>query len=134
MLEFLLVLSLLGCVSVALVVVYWVPWAWLWVLGVVASGVGLLVGVPAALRYHVVLHRVLSARGALPRGWWVSPQKLHPVLREEERGRVLPWWWLGGAGFVLVICGAGLLAFALWTSPAQLPEADWLQWLAGMHD
>ena len=128
MLEMMLALGLLGFVSAALWVFFWLPWAWLVVLGGLASFVGMVVGIPAALRYHLLLYRALRVRGQVPAGWWVSPQKLHATLDEPQRARVLPWWWLGGAGFMFVIAGAGLLGYALWARPVQPPDAAWLQW------
>ena len=79
-------------------------------LGVVGTALGLLLGVPTSLVYHVKLARVLAARGELPPRWWLSPTRLHAKLRGDERRSVLRWFFAGGAGFVLTLAGC-LAAF-----------------------
>ena len=66
---------------------------------------GLALGIPTSLVYHVKLARVLAARGELPPRWWLSPTRLHPRLRGAERRGVLRWFYAGGAGFVLTLAG-----------------------------
>ena len=72
---------------------------------------GLVVGVPAGLWYHVILHRLVSAKIPLPRKWWLSPSDLHHHLTDAERRRIKPWYRIGGIGFVLSVVG-GLAAIA----------------------
>ena len=73
--------------------------------------VGLVVGVPTGFWYHVVLYRIVSARIAVPRTWWLSPSALHVHLTDAERRRIWLWYRLGGIGFVLSVAG-GLAAIA----------------------
>lgn len=81
--------------------------------GLVAAGLGLVVGLPAGFVYHVVLRRRLLERGALPERWWVSPVRHHADLDAGERRTFLPWFYVGGAGFVLILVGAASLAYGL---------------------
>ena len=72
---------------------------------------GLVVGVPTGFWYHVVLYRIVSARIAVPRRWWLSPSALHVHLTGAEQRRIWLWYRLGGIGFVLSVAG-GLAAIA----------------------
>lgn len=65
----------------------------------------LLAGSLAGGAYHLRLYRVLSARGALPKRWWIDPSKLHKELSDAERERVLPPFILGAAAFGLCVLG-----------------------------
>ena len=81
------------------------------VLALGALVVGLVVGVPTGFWYHVVLYRIVSARIAVPRKWWLSPSDLHVHLTGAEQRRIRLWYRLGGIGFVLSVVG-GLAAIA----------------------
>jgi hypothetical protein len=72
---------------------------------------GLVVGVPTGFWYHVVLYRIVSAKVAVQRKWWLSPSDLHVHLTDAEQRRIRPWYRLGGIGFVLSVVG-GLAAIA----------------------
>lgn len=72
---------------------------------------GLVVGVPTGFWYHVLLYRIVSARIAVPRKWWLSPSALHVHLTDVEHRRIRLWYRLGGIGFVLSVAG-GLAAIA----------------------
>ena len=72
---------------------------------------GLLVGVPTGLWYHVILYRLVSAKTSLPRTWWLSPSDLHRHLTDAEQRRIRPWYRIGGIGFVLSVVG-GIAAIA----------------------
>jgi hypothetical protein len=72
---------------------------------------GLVVGVPTGFWYHVVLYRIVSAKIAVPRRWWLSPSALHVHLTGAEQRRIWLWYRLGGIGFVLSVVG-GLAAIA----------------------
>jgi len=74
-------------------------------VGLAAIALGLVVGVSTGLWYHVMLHRILSARMPLPGRWWLSPSRLHPHLTSGEWRRITPWYRLGGIGFVLCVAG-----------------------------
>lgn len=72
---------------------------------------GLVVGVPTGFWYHVVLYRIVSAKIAVPRKWWMSPSDLHVHVTDAEQRRTRLWYRLGGIGFVLSVVG-GLAAIA----------------------
>ena len=81
------------------------PWSAVLQLGVLGVALGLGLGIPTSLVYHVKLARVLAARGELPPRWWLSPTRLHTRLRGAERRAVLRWFYAGGAGFVITLAG-----------------------------
>lgn len=89
------------------------PPEWLMVGGAVAVAVGSLVGVPAGAYYHVVLRRQLLHYGALPERWWLHPVRLHDTLTPQERRTFMPWFFIGGAGFVLILAGAASVGLGL---------------------
>jgi hypothetical protein len=70
---------------------------------------GMLIGVPAGLYYHVLLYRTLAPRGALGRAWWLHPTGLHARLGAADRPRVMRWFGVGAVGFVLAIGGCVLV-------------------------
>ncbi|HET8575878.1 MAG TPA: hypothetical protein VFO18_02175 [Methylomirabilota bacterium] len=72
---------------------------------------GLVMGVPTGVWYHVILYRFVSAKAPLPRTWWLSPSTLHRQLTDAEQSRIRPWYRIGGLGFVLCVAG-GLIAIA----------------------
>jgi hypothetical protein len=74
-------------------------------LGVLAVALGLALGIPTSVVYHVKLARALAPRGELPPRWWLSPTRLHSKLRGDERAGVLLWFFAGGAGFVITLAG-----------------------------
>ena len=85
------------------------------VAGVATLTVGLAIGLPTGLWYHVILYRLVSAKSPLPRAWWLSPSSLHGHLTRAEERQITLWYRIGGAGFVLAVAGglaaiAGLLA------------------------
>jgi len=80
-------------------------WSAVLQLGVLGVALGLALGIPTSLVYHVKLARVLAARGELPPRWWLSPTRLHMRLRGAERRAVLRWFYAGGAGFVITLAG-----------------------------
>lgn len=80
-------------------------------IGLAMLTLGLLIGVPTGVWYHVLLYRVLTPRMALPPKWWWSPIDLHPHLTGTELARLKPWFMTGGIGFALSLIG-GLAAMA----------------------
>jgi len=110
-LETTLVLGAVAAVGlvVLLATVFTAPVMIMLALGVLVAG--LVVGVPTGFWYHVVLYRIVSARIAVPRTWWLSPSALHVHLTDAEQRRIRPWYRLGGIGFVLSVVG-GLAAIA----------------------
>jgi len=75
---------------------------------------GLLVGVPTGVMWHVRLYQVLSPLGRLEPGWLWSPIGYNEQLPEENRREVLAWCYVGGLGFGVfllgaVVAGAGII-------------------------
>jgi len=84
------------------------------VLGLAVLCLGLCIGVPTGLWYHVVLYRIVSPRVAVPRRWWLSPSSLHAHLTAADWRRITPWYRIGGVGFMLcVLGGAAAIAASL---------------------
>lgn len=111
MLELLLVLaSVVGFGVIAFITVVITPQVMI-ELGLWGLAVGLFVGIPTGLWYHVVLYRQLAPRMTLPPQWWRAPVELHVRLTPEEFRRVRPWFWAGAVGFLLC-CVGGLAAIA----------------------
>ncbi len=84
---------------------------------IIYTGVGLILGglvfsLPCAVWYHVLLYRSLAPRRALDKRWIWNPTSHHSRLTEDERGRVMPWFYLGAAGWVASVAGCGLIGFA----------------------
>ena len=77
--------------------------------GLRLTALGLALGVPTGLVYHVALARALSRRGVLPARWYWHPLALHPRLLPGERPRVLLWCGLGAAGFAVTALGLAVL-------------------------
>jgi hypothetical protein len=74
---------------------------------------GLFISVPAAIMYHLRLHSALHRRGELDAHWIWHPTRLHPKLRPNERLKVLPWFAIGVAGWLLALVGCGLALVAV---------------------
>ena len=81
-------------------------------LGGIMTLVGLVGGGGAGLVYHLTLRRALLRLRASTKGWAWTPVSLHDALDDQGKGRVLPWFRLGAAGFVLCVAGLGLLVVA----------------------
>lgn len=105
MIEILVVALALG----AMMTLALVPWPWLLEAGALLTALGLLVGLPPALVYHLRLRAALLRQDALARRWWVEPARLHRHLGPADRRRVLPWFVAGAAGFVVVVVGCALV-------------------------
>ena len=108
MIETALTLALVALLSAGLLA----PWLWVATAGAVGIAVGLLLGVPTGFWYHVELGRALRAHGAPPPRWWLRPVSHHDALEPSELARALPWFYLGGAGFVVTVGGCALLTLA----------------------
>lgn len=89
------------------------PPYWLMGAGFAAVATGTIVGIPAGIYYHVVLRRQLLRHGPLPARWWLQPVRLHDTLSPSERRSFMPWFFVGGAGFVLIIAGAATMGLGL---------------------
>lgn len=103
--EALLVVALVALLVAGGLLAPMLSWTAVLQLGVLGVALGLALGIPTSLVYHVKLARVLAARGELPPRWWLSPTRLHTRLRGAERRAVLRWFYAGGAGFVLTLAG-----------------------------
>ncbi len=98
----------------------WVPWFVLMQVAFGCAALGLGVGVPGALVYHVRLRACLIEGGELPAGWWVHPFGLHARLDREQLDRVLPPCWIGAAGGAVAFLGC-LIGFLGVASVALQP-------------
>ena len=83
--------------------------------------VGVLVGVPTGIMYHVRLYQILHPRGQLDKRWLWHPLALHDCLEERERRRVLPWCYVGAAGFFIIV--AGIVVAGVGLARALLSES-----------
>jgi hypothetical protein len=108
MAETLIVLVLLLLLSGAGWAALLLPWQAIAIAGAVCAGFGLLLGVPTGVFYHVRLHAELAPRGVLSARWWWNPVQFHRHLAEHERGRVMPWFYAGAIGFVLIVIGCAI--------------------------
>lgn len=85
-----------------------------WETAVTASAwmiaAGMALGVPSGFYYHLRLRRLLRARGALPSRWWLRPFAQHELLNESARRGLVPWFIVGGLGFVVTVAGCVLVA------------------------
>ncbi len=75
-------------------------------LGLLVLGLG--VGIPTGVVYHVLLHRAAGAQ--LPRRWWLHPTNHHDLIPAERRRVVLGWCYTGAAGCGVALIGCGLIA------------------------
>jgi hypothetical protein len=113
MVETLIVVALLVLLAGAGWAALLLPWQVIAATGAVCAALGLLFGVPSGVYYHVQLHAQLAPRGLLPARWWWSPVRFHRHLLEGERGRVMPWFYAGAIGFVLIVLGCGITLFGI---------------------
>jgi len=74
---------------------------------------GLGVGIPAGISYHVRLHRILSNKGALDRYWWVNPTGRHKLLEQGEMELFARPFYIGAAGCALALFGSLAAAVGL---------------------
>ena len=116
MLEILIVLLILGALMGAGVLVSVITGPGMVVAGMSCVVLGMLIGVPTGAYYHVKLHAALAPRDELPPRWWLQPTTLHGHLRPQERRRVMPWFYAGGAGFALTILGCGAMLLGVYLS------------------
>lgn len=86
---------------------------WLMAAGLSAIAIGLGVGIPGGIYYHVLLRRALLRSGALPQRWWLHPTRLHESLPKLERRSFMPWFLVGAAGWCLIILGAAIFGLGL---------------------
>ena len=113
MTEAAIVLGLIVMLIVVGTLVVALPWTTIVFAGAGLIAVGFALGVPTGFYYHVALYKRLAPRGVLPARWYWSPVRYHPLLRDEERVPVLRWFYLGAAGFVLIVLGGAVMALGL---------------------
>jgi len=89
------------------------PLEWLLSAGVACTALGMLIGVPTGLWYHVRLYAALHPRGPLPARWWLRPVALHDRLDADERPAVMRWFYIGGVGFFVTAAGCALVTLAV---------------------
>lgn len=90
------------------------PLTLLWCAGIVI-GLGVAIGVPGGIVYHVLLRRELVRLAALVPGWIWRPTAFHGALDEAGIARIRPWFFLGGSGFLLIVSGTALLVVTMVT-------------------
>ncbi|MFT3926815.1 MAG: hypothetical protein QM778_29995 [Myxococcales bacterium] len=78
-------------------------------------GLGVLLGIPFGLLYHLRLRTELLRLGELPRRWYLEPTKLHARLGDAALARVYPAFMLGALGFGLIMLGCTLATLTLFT-------------------
>lgn len=107
---------LVGLVGTAAVLSH-VPWDWLLGGGGMLVVLGLLLGTPTGIWYHVRLYRAMRAHGPLPATWWLRPDRLHQALSDEERSWVKAPFYAGAVGFVMAVLGCVLVAYGSLRAP-----------------
>jgi hypothetical protein len=75
------------------------------VVGLVCIAAGFGIGLPAGIYYHVKLYRLLAARAPVPLRFWWQPTRFHELLEPAQWRGVLPWFVIGGTGFLLTVLG-----------------------------
>jgi hypothetical protein len=81
--------------------------------GEITSALGLLLGVPPAVVYHVRLWQELKLAKESTRGMIWNPIRFHDRVPWHRQNRFLPWFYAGGAGFVIVVLGLVLMGMAI---------------------
>ena len=93
------------------------PWPTLATSAAILVGIGLAVGLPAGIGYHLKLARALADNAPSWRVLIVAPTSLHPQLvstvEPQIRAAVMRWFYLGAAGFSIVMLGVLLMIAAL---------------------
>lgn len=82
-------------------------------VGLTLVAAGALGSVVMGIFYHFTLWRTLGPRSKLPPGWYWSPSSYHGSLTADERLRVLPWFYAGALGFIMVVIGAATVLMAV---------------------
>jgi hypothetical protein len=104
--EAFIVVSVISVLIASGLAVIWLPWQLLLVIGFIGIGTGLFVGVPAGFYYHVLLRVFLLKTPPIPERWWIHPTRYHDRLKGPGATRVFLFFYLGAAGFFLIIVGA----------------------------
>jgi hypothetical protein len=115
--EIALVAALVLVLTGAAALLFWLSWGSLLAIGLALTALGLVVGVPTGMLYHVRLRAALAAAGPLPPRWWMNPTPLHARVAPERLRWVMRPFYAGAAGFLAILVGCGLTAVAIWRSP-----------------
>lgn len=89
------------------------PWQTIAFGGLACALLGIALGVPTGIYYHLLLYRALAPRGQLPRGWYWHPMRYHDHLLADERPSVTRWMYAGGTGFMLIVLGCAACLFGI---------------------
>ena len=81
------------------------PWPLLLQAGAALAGLGLLVGLPSGVAYHIQLRRELQRCGQLAERWWLHPTGQHRYLDESGARAIRRMFRLGGGGCGVVFLG-----------------------------
>ena len=81
------------------------PWPLLVQGGAALAVVGLGVGLPTGVAYHVRLRRELERCGHLVARWWLHPTAHHRHLDDHGQRAIRSMFRMGGAGCGLVFLG-----------------------------
>lgn len=84
--------------------------------GALLTAIGLAVGVPAGIAYHVRLAQALGPER--PPRWWWDPTSLHGRLPASRRAAVLRTFWIGAIACGACFVGCGLVVVGLMWSIA----------------
>lgn len=88
-------------------------WDVLLYCGEITAALGLLLGVPPAVVYHVRLWQELTLAEVPTRGMIWNPIRFHDRVPWHRQNRYLPWFYAGGAGFVIVVLGLAFMGMAI---------------------
>jgi hypothetical protein len=108
-----LALAVLGLLAAAALLNAFVGFLTLFGAGAALVALGLALGVPLGVVYHLQLYRALVRRGELVRAWWLRPTSLHPPLGSPERRAVMPWFYAGALSVAVAFIGCAALLVAL---------------------
>lgn len=108
MVELALVAVLLGGLLGAGFLLTKLAWDAMLLGGLALLVLGLAVGIPTGVVYHVLLHRACADK--LPPRWWLRPLEQHHLLPPERRTVVLGWCYTGAVGCGVALLGCGLIA------------------------
>lgn len=88
-------------------------------VGALVGAAGLLLSCAAGWVYHRQLMRALVRLQRCPPRWWWAPSRHHPLLDDDGRAQVLPWFRAGvaalaagGVGLLLIVIALAKLALS----------------------
>ncbi len=96
------------------------PWESAYLIAAAVVALGMVVAVPTGFVYHVRLHKVLSQRQELPKGWYWHPIPYNAQLEKpHEWDHVMPWCYVGAGGFFVSVLGFVMMGVAMMSAYAQ---------------